>query len=146
VRGFLLTLVFIIMSWYEFYDESEIVADHTKSLSKIWDNLMPTTYPHVLEFKTKKAVEVNKVQKMGPYSMTERFIDYDCYVLIDRQPLVKIGWDFDGSIPGEVAKKAYGENYFHDMRMKMVELSKYAGLRITSQFDFGGKLDAHVND
>ena len=45
------------MSWYEFYDESEIIADHTKGLSKIWDNLMPTTYPYVLEFKTKRAVE-----------------------------------------------------------------------------------------
>jgi hypothetical protein len=32
------------------------------------------------------------------------------------------------------------------MRNKMVELSKYAGLKIVSSFDFGGKLDAHIND
>ena len=134
------------MSWYEFYDESEIVADHTKSLSKIWDNLMPTTYPHVLEFKTKKAVEVKKIQKMGPYSMTERFIDYDCYVLIDKEPLVKIGWKGEIPISEPMAKAAYGEHYFHDMRNKMVELSKYTGLKILSSFDFGGKLDAHIND
>ena len=46
------------MSWSEEYKESEIVEDHTRVLSKIWDNLMPTTYPHVLEFRTNKAVEV----------------------------------------------------------------------------------------
>ena len=54
------------MSWYAQYKESEIVEDHTKGLSKIWDNLMPKTYPYVLEFNTNKAVEVHKVSKMGP--------------------------------------------------------------------------------
>ena len=39
------------MSWSEEYKESEIVEDHTRVLSKIWDNLMPTTYPYVLEFR-----------------------------------------------------------------------------------------------
>jgi hypothetical protein len=107
---------------------------------------MPSTYPHILEFKTKKAVEVNKVQKMGPYSITERFIDYDCYVLIDKEQLVRIGWEGKGVISEPMAKAAYGENYFQDMRNKMVELSKYAGLKILSSFDFGGKLDAHIND
>lgn len=133
------------MSWYEFYDESEIVADHTKGLSKIWDNLMPTTYPYVLEFKTKKAVEVNKVQKMGPYSITERFIDYDCYVLIDKEPLVKIGWN-GGTISEEMTYEAYGEHYFYNMRRHMVDLSKYAALKTNSAFDFGGSLDANVKD
>jgi hypothetical protein len=133
------------MSWYEFYDESEIIADHTKGLSKIWDNLMPTTYPYVLEFKTKKAVEVNKVQKMGPYSITERFIDYDCYVLIDKEPLVRIGWE-GGTISEEMTYEAYGEHYFLNMRRHMVDLSKYTGLKINSSFDFGGNLDANVKD
>jgi hypothetical protein len=134
------------MSWSEKYEESDIIDDHTKVLSKIWDNLMPKTYPYVLEFKTNKAVEVNKVKKMGPYHMNEKFIDYDCYVLIDKEPLVKIGWNGNGDISEEMSHKAYGELYFHDMRSKMVELSKYAGLRINSSFDFGGELDANVKD
>ena len=134
------------MSWSEEYKESEIVEDHTRVLSKIWDNLMPTTYPYVLEFRTNKAVEVYKIKRMGPYHANERFIDYDCYVLIDKEPLVRIGWKGEGTISEPMAKAAYGEHYFHDMRNKMVELSKYAGLKIVSSFDFGGKLDAHVND
>jgi len=133
------------MSWSEEYKESEIVKDHTKVLSKIWDNLMPTTYPHVLEFKTNKAVEVYKIKMMGPYHANERFIDYDCYVLIDKEPLVKIGWN-GGTISEEMTYEAYGELYFNDMRSKMVELSKYAGLKIKSSFDFGGSLDANVKD
>jgi len=134
------------MSWSAEYKESEIVEDYTKVLSKIWDNLMPETYPYVLEFRTNRAVEVNKVNKIGPYHMNERFIDYDCYVLIDSGPLKKIGWTKGESISKEDADKAYGELYFHNMRIKMVELSKYAGLKINSSFDFGGELDANVKD
>jgi hypothetical protein len=66
--------------------------------------------------------------------------------LIDKEPLVRIGWKGEGTISEPMAKAAYGEHYFHDMRNKMVELSKYAGLKILSSFDFGGKLDAHIND
>jgi hypothetical protein len=132
------------MSWFAEYKESEVVEDHTKGLSKIWDNLMPTTYPYVLEFKTNKAVEVHKITKMGPYHINEKFIDYDCYVLIDDEPLIKSGWSKGETISKEDADKAYGQNYFHDMRVKMVELSKYAGLGIKSSFDFGGHLDANV--
>jgi len=134
------------MSWSKEYKESEIIEDHTTVLSKIWDNLMPKTYPYVLKFRTNKALEVNKVNKIGPYHMTERFIDYDCYVLIDKEPLVKIGWSGEGDITEEMSDEAYGDLYFHDMRNKMVELSKYAGLKINSSFDFGGNLDANVKD
>ena len=132
------------MSWYSEYNESEVVEDHTKGLSKIWDNLMPATYPYVLEFRTNKAVEVHKITKMGPYHINEKFIDYDCYVLIDDEPLIKSGWNKGEVISKEDADKAYGHEYFHNMRVKMVELSKYAGLGIQSSFDFGGHLDANV--
>ena len=72
------------MSWSDEYKESEIVEDYTKGLSKIWDNLMPETYPYVLEFTTNKAVEVNKIKRVGPYHINEKFIDYDCHVLVDK--------------------------------------------------------------
>jgi hypothetical protein len=134
------------MSWNSEYKESEIVADHTRVLSKIWDNLMPTTYPYVLEFRTNRAVEVHKIKKIGPYNADEKFIDYNCYVLVDKEPLVKIGWNGDSTVSEEMTIKAYGENYFMEMRRHMVELSKYAGLKIKSSFDFGGELDANVRD
>jgi len=134
------------MSWSEEYKESEIVEDHTKVLSKIWDNLMPTTYPYVLEFRTNKAVEVYKIKKMGPYNADEKFIDYDCYVLVDKEPLVKVGWDGDSTVSEEMTIKAYGKSFFLNMRRHMVDLSKYAGLKLNSSFDFGGHLDANVKD
>ena len=68
------------------------------------------------------------------------------FLIRNKEPLVKIGWNGNGDITEEMSDKAYGELYFHDMRSKMVELSKYAGLKIKSSFDFGGNLDANVKD
>jgi hypothetical protein len=132
------------MGWSKDYSEDEIVGDYTKPLKKIWDNLMPTTYPHILKFTTKRATEVKQKKKMGPYSMTENFIDFDCYVIIDNKPLVDFGWD-GGPISLEMAEKAYGDSYFHNMRGAMVELMRYAGIKF-SQFDFGGDLKIDVED
>ena len=133
------------MGWTEDYNEYDVVKDYTKVLKKIWDNLMPDSYPYVLEFKTNKAVEVFMVKKMGPYHMNENFIDYDCSVVVDNQPLIDVGWDGKGKISKELTEMAYGKNYFHDMRMKLVELEKYAGINF-SQFDFGGELHARTID
>lgn len=132
------------MSWNSEYKKEEIVADYTKPLKRIWDTLMPTSYPYVLDFETHKAVEVKQVKSIGPYSMSENFIDYDCSVTIDNQPLLDIGWD-GGQITDEMAKKAYGELYFLELRAKMVELMKYAGLKF-STFDAGGNLNAVAKD
>ena len=44
-----------------------------------------------------------------------------------------------------MAKKAYGELYFLELRAKMVELMKYAGLKF-STFDAGGNLNAKAKD
>jgi hypothetical protein len=33
------------MGWESDYKEEEIVEDHTRVLSKIWDNLMPSILP-----------------------------------------------------------------------------------------------------
>ena len=132
------------MSWNQNYDKEDIVDDHTKVLSKIWDNLMPTTYPYVLKFKTNKAVEVKEIKRMGPYHMTENFIDYNCDVLIDNKPLIENGWD-GGKISKEFWQKCYGELYFHDMRGQLSELAKYAGIKF-STFDLNGELNATTNN
>lgn len=131
------------MSWSADYNPDNIINDYTKPLSKVWDNLMPLSYPHVLEFKTNKVFEVLVKRKMGPYSMNENFIDYDCDVIIDKTPLVKNGWD-GGPINKEMVDKCYGELYFNNLRAKMVELAQYAGLKF-STFDAGGTLNAKTN-
>jgi hypothetical protein len=132
------------MGWNSEYKQEEIVADYTKPLKKIWDSLMPTSYPYVLEFETHKVVEVKQVRSIGPYSMVENFIDYDCSLTIDNQPLIDLGWD-GGNISAEMTKKAYGELYFHELRAKMTELMKYAGLKFSS-FDAGGTLNAKAKE
>ena len=132
------------MGWQEKYNETDVIQDLTKPLSKIWDNLMPLSYPFVLEFKTNRVFEVEKIETMGPYHMTHNFIDYDCNVLLDNQPLKDMGWKGE-KITIEFAKKAYGENYFFEMRNKMVSLSVYAGIKV-SQFDMGGPLHMRVED
>lgn len=132
------------MGWTSEYTEKDIVSDYTKPLKKVWDNLIPLTYPHVIEFKTNRAVEVKKKKSIGPYVVWENFIDYDCDVLIDNKPLIENGWD-NGEITKEQTDNAYGELYFHDLRVKMVELMKYVGLKF-STFDAGGEINAHTND
>ena len=132
------------MSWSADYKKENIVKDHTKPLSKIWDNLMPTSFPYILDFKTNRASEIKIKRHIGPYSMTENFIDYDCDVVIDSTPMKKKGWD-GGKITKEMYNEAYGELYFHELRAKMVELMKYAGLKF-SNFDAGGTLNAVTND
>jgi hypothetical protein len=131
------------MSWSADYNPDNIINDYTKPLSKVWDNLMPLSYPHVLEFKTNKVFEVLVKRKMGPYPMNENFIDYDCDVIIDKTPLVENGWD-GGPINKEMVDKCYGELYFNNLRAKMVELAQYAGLKF-STFDAGGTLNAKTN-
>jgi hypothetical protein len=131
------------MSWSADYNPDNIINDYTKPLSKVWDNLMPLSYPHVLEFKTNKVFEVLVKRKMGPYSMNENFIDYDCDVIIDKTPLEENGWD-GGPINKEMVDKCYGELYFNNLRAKMVELAQYAGLKF-STFDAGGTLNAKTN-
>lgn len=127
------------MGWNNEYSEEEIVKDHTKVLSKIWDNLMPTSYPYVLKFKTNKAVEVFQVKTMGPYHMDENFIDYDCDIKIDNKPLFDAGWNGKDPLTKELVYNAYGKLYFNDMRGKLVELAKYANINL-SHFDFGGDI------
>lgn len=133
------------MGWTEKYAEDEIVFDWTKSLSKVWDNLMPEVYPFVLKFETHKAVEVHHRMQMGPYHMDEQFIDYDCSVEVDGKPLFDAGWNGKDQITKKLADQAYGENYFFNMRHKLVELSPYAGLKF-SNFDMGGDLKVTVED
>lgn len=132
------------MSRSKEYKEKNVVGDWTVPLSKLWDNLVPTTFPYILEFKTNYAKEVVLDRSFGPYHHEEHFIDYDVDVVIDNQPLIDVGWD-GGKISNELAKKAYGENYFNDLREKLIDLSKYAGLKF-SHFDLNGVIHAKAKD
>ncbi len=127
------------------FKEEDVVADHTKVLSKLWDTMMPSTYPYVLEFKTNYVKEVYTTRKIGPYRSGERFLDFDVNVIMDSKPLFDNGWNGEDEITTEMADKAYGFNYFSNMRGTMSKLLVYVGLNI-SITSVDGNIDANVKD
>lgn len=126
------------------FSEEEIVADHTEILKKIWDLVLPKTYPYVENFETLFAVEVKKEKYLGPYKMTENKLFYSAKVRLDSQPLIKAGWKGE-KVSEEFAKKAYGQQYFFEMREAIRHLAKYAGVDF-SNFDMDGDIKAEVED
>ena len=127
------------------FKEEDVVADHTKILSKLWDTMMPSTYPYVLEFKTNYAKEIYTTHKIGPYRRSERFLDFDVNVIMDSKPLFDNGWNGEDEITTEMADKAYGFNYFSNMRGTMSKLMAYVGLSF-SITSIDGNIDANVKD
>ena len=127
------------------YKEEDVVADHTKVLSKLWDTMMPSTYPYVLKFKTNMAKEVYTTHKIGPYSRSERFLDFDVNVIMDAKPLFDNGWNGEDDITTEMADKAYGFDYFSDMRRAMSKLMLYVGLKF-SITSIDGNIVANVDN
>jgi hypothetical protein len=127
------------------FKEEDVVADHTKVLSKLWDTMMPSTYPYVLKFKTNMAKEVHTTHKIGPYSRSERFLDFDVNVIMDAKPLYDIGWNGEDEITTEMADNAYGFNYFSNMRGTMSKLMPYVGLKF-SITSIDGNIDANVDN
>ena len=127
------------------FKEEDVVADHTKVLSKIWDTLMPSYYPYVLEFKTNMAREIYTTRRIGPYRSSERFLDFDVNVIMDSKPLYDNGWNGEDEITTEMADKAYGHDYFSNMRGEMSKLMAYVGLNF-SIMSVDGNIDANVKD
>ena len=125
------------------WDDDDIVIDRTDSVKKIWDSVM-STFPNIINFDTKGVKEIKHVKRMGPYHMDEHDIKYDVSVFLDRKPLIDIGWNGKDEISGEMIKKAYGNDYFDDMRQRMHELLKYVGISGFSQFDFEGDIICSV--
>ena len=128
---------------YKWPDDA-VVKDHTKKVKKLWDGIM-TEYPWVNYFDTQAVSEVTWVQKMGPYEMVHHKILYKIKVLIDKKPLFDVGYKIGEQITKELWQKAYGSDYFDNMRHRMRELLKFAGFGRVSNFDFDGDIDAQLD-
>lgn len=133
------------MSRHTEYKEEDVVADHTRILSKLWDTAMPSTYPHVLKFKTNMVKEVHTTRRIGPYRSSEKFLDFDVNVLMDSKPLYDIGWNGEDEITDEMSEKAYGPNYFSGMRTEMSKLMLYVGLNF-SVMSIDGNIEARAGN
>jgi len=126
------------------FSEGEILADHTETLKKIWDVVLPKTYPYVENFETLFAVEVRKEHYLGPYKRTEDKLFYGANVKLDSKPLINAGWEGE-KVTEKFAEKAYGQKYFYDMREAIRHLAKYAGVDF-SIFDMEGDIKAQVEN
>ena len=130
---------------YKWNDDDEVI-DQTNKVKKIWDLVMPQTYPYIIRFKTIGVKEVTHTKRMGPYSFTEHKIKFLAHVLMDSTPLVNAGWDGESKIDDKLLMKAYGKEYFSKMREEMRSMLKYIGLGKFSNFDFGGHIQGTVNE
>ena len=126
------------------WSDDDVVVDHTQKVKRIWDLIMPETYPYIKKFDTIGVKEVTHRHRMGPYHMTERKIKFKVEVELDSEPLKKIGWVKDGEITKDMLKDAYGEQYFYEMRAKMLSLLPYVGLGNFGHFDFVGDIGGSV--
>ena len=126
------------------WDDKDKVIDQTKRVKKIWDTIMPETYPYIKKFDTEGVKEVEHIQRMGPYHMTERKIKFKVEVTLDSKPLKEIGWSENEEISNEMITKAYGKDYFYEMRNSMRRLLSYVGLDKYSNFDFVGDIGGSV--
>lgn len=127
------------------WKEEDTVIDYTDTAKKIWDEMMPKTYPHIKKFITKGVKEVEGRDKLGPYHMDYHKMIYSVFVEIDAEPMRRIGWTPKEKITKEIWQKAYGKDYFNEMRHRMRELIGYLGLKF-SNFDFKGDVDAKTSD
>lgn len=128
---------------YVWEDKDEVI-DHTKKVKRLWDTIMPETYPYIKKFDTIGVKEVKHIQRMGPYHMTERKIKFKVEIILDSEPLRKLSWSEDEKITDEMLKDAYGKDYFYEMRHKMHSLLSYIGLDKFSNFDFVGDIGGSV--
>lgn len=127
---------------YKWPDDA-VVKDHTKKVKKIWDSIM-LEYPHIKSFDTKGVSEVSWIQKMGPYQMPHNKVLFDIEMKIDPQPLFDNGYKKDEQITKKLWQKAYGEDYFDEMRHTMRKLLKYMGVTNLSNLDFDGDIQAYM--
>lgn len=127
---------------YKWPDDA-IVKDHTKRVKKVWDAVM-LEYPYIKEFNTKGVSEASWVNKLGPYKMPMNKVLFDIEMKIDPKPLFDHGYKKEEQITKKLWQKAYGEDYFNDMRNTMRRLLKYIGVTNLSNLDFDGDIEARM--
>ena len=130
---------------YVWTDEDKVV-DHTKEVKRLWDSVIPRTEPYIQNFTTNGVKWVEHKKKVGPYSMTEKHLRFDVDVVIDLEPLRKIGWDGIGIITIEMFNEAYGKDFDYNLRNRMREILGYVGLGHIGTFDFKGDINYKGND
>jgi len=130
---------------FQLWHPEDEVTDHTSSIKKLWDNIIPKKIPYITKFQTNIAVDVTHIKKIGPYSITENDFKYDADVWMDFKPLYEIGWDGESNVTSEQMEIAYGKNYFDKLRDVMRELVAHIGIHL-SVFDFEGDINVKSDD
>lgn len=120
------------------WDDDAKVTDYTQGVKKLWDNALPTYFPEIIKFDTEGAVIVEQFRSLGPYKISGGGFRFKAKTDLDPSPLKKLG-EIPETLTFEEFKKAYGENFDHELKQRMHSLLKYAGIKV-SWFDFDGEL------
>jgi len=121
--------------------------DITQLVKKVWDEVIPQSYPFVEKFDTIKCSDVRKTEVLGgQFYMTKNFINYHVKVYINTKPLKDAGWKPDEKISEQLWKDVYGEDYFNNLKGEMVDLLGFVGVRKPDNFEFIGEIEAFTID
>lgn len=114
------------------YSGEDIHTDYTDKLKKVWDNVIPKTFPNILEFDTKSAIWVEHKKTMGPYHIWEETMFAKVSLILSDKPFYKNGWDGKTTLTQEDFNKVYTKEFFMSLRERMYQLSKYLGLNLNN--------------
>ena len=114
------------------YTGEDVHEDFTKSLSKIWDNVIPESFPEILKFETESAIWVEHKKLLGPYSLWEEKMYVVVDLLLSSKPFYDHGWDGKRTITQKDFNEVYNNDFFNKLRERMYELAKYVGVRVNN--------------
>lgn len=145
MRGLFFVYIYCFMNPQKQYvwTDEDTVVDYTKPLKKLWDKLIPSSFPEITSFTTEGAKWVEHKKVLGPYHAWEEDLKFLVEIVLNQDPLIKLGWNGKDTISKELFNKAYGENFFYNVRQRMVEVAKHVGLNL-SQFDLEGDFKVFV--
>lgn len=128
------------------WTDKDTVVDHTKMVKKAWDTVIPETEKYIKKFTTNGVKWVEHRKNIGPYHITEKHLKFDVDVVLDLEPVRKIGWDGEEIISVEMFEEAYGKDFDYKLRNRMREILGYVGLGHVGSFDFKGDINYDGDD
>lgn len=127
------------------WTDKDNVVDYTQPMKKLWDNLMLSSFPKIKSFTTLGAMWVEHKKTLGiKYHMWEEDLKFSVEIVFNGDYLKELGWDGISKVDPELFYKVYGKEIFTEIRQRMIEIAKYAGIKI-SQFDLEGDFKVFID-
>jgi hypothetical protein len=124
------------------WTDKDLVEDYTEPIKKLWDNLVPPSFPQIKSFETLGVKWVEHKETMGPYYRFEQNLKFLVKLELHISFLNDAGWKNGEKVSQKTFDTAYGENFLYNVRGRMLSLVKFVGMNL-SQFDLEG--DFNIN-